>query len=349
MWVVQELALAREVELRWQSITMTWVALRSFIASVLESDKSDVLAKAVSSAFESNEWLVKPLPIQDFFKPNDDQNELIDLVVRYENHACSISSDHVFGLLGLAEGGQDFRVDYVDTPTALIAKIILAARRGPTNEQLEVLRRLLLGNFTAPYRFDVCELDILSQKVDGEDVRFCSSCLRITSQSHGHWLHAAMLTVEPLKSFIIFKKPLNILQAASKMNSNALRQASSKVSAIAISGPQTPDNPQPELHLFQVPSTPGRIRLVGDIRDGKDIRHVVLEDNWLALAVVLMLVKAATSHLEYSNCELARKSFEDLFNRKCQEYIKLQNTDSELGRKPGNRTIRTHLGINTLT
>ena len=147
LWIVQELALARHVELLWEGQVIPWHTLYRALSRLIQLSQSCTIPEEIpyfASVYSTNldkamHKISIDFPIFDFLQPShSDEREgsnsnrlaggnlarsipspnptiqskpLQQLVKQYRNHYCSIPHDHVYALLAMADDAQYLRVE----------------------------------------------------------------------------------------------------------------------------------------------------------------------------------------------------------------------------------------------
>jgi Heterokaryon incompatibility protein (HET) len=140
LWIVQEIRLASDKEFWWEGQTIgsqrleiiataidarfeqdlptlnqaLWTNLCATTESAKQKGAKATLLDHMSSAGEDG---------RRYFASADETPDLADLVSKHKDFDCSIPLDRVFAFLGLAKGGDQFKVQYDLLPTELLARI----------------------------------------------------------------------------------------------------------------------------------------------------------------------------------------------------------------------------------
>jgi Heterokaryon incompatibility protein (HET) len=140
VWIVQELRLSGVKEFWWEGQIISSQRLE-LIATVINARfKQDLPALSRSlwwdlcATGESAKQNGDKATLLDhmsaagedgrrYFVKTDETSDLADLVAKHKNFDCSITFDRVFAFLGLVKGGDQFKVQYDERPTDLLARI----------------------------------------------------------------------------------------------------------------------------------------------------------------------------------------------------------------------------------
>jgi Heterokaryon incompatibility protein (HET) len=140
VWIVQEIRLSRDKEFWWEGQTISsqrleiiataidarfeqdlptlnqalWTNLCATTESAKQKGARATLLDHMSSAGEDG---------RRYFANADETPDLADLVFKHKDFDCSIPLDRVFAFLGLAKGGDQFKVQYDLLPAELLARI----------------------------------------------------------------------------------------------------------------------------------------------------------------------------------------------------------------------------------
>lgn len=148
LWIVQELELHSEaVSIWWHGHEISWTQLKSFATKTFgnppgRSDGSSSKADQTRTILSN-----QSLPFFDFCV--DDKKakivslRLIDIVLQYANHVCSVGHDRVFGLLAFTPHARDFGVMYEESKLSLMARVMYSSTHLPTLTESQRLGEVL--------------------------------------------------------------------------------------------------------------------------------------------------------------------------------------------------------------
>lgn len=132
-WIIQELYLARNIELLYQSFTIEWEAFWQGYDRIIhmnlgkfvwqEAWQSAITSKAVHHR-AVRQCLIGEQTKEHIgsLKPYNVRNDLPQLLDQYADTQCGDLRDKIYALLALARGGDSFAVEYRETPAALASR-----------------------------------------------------------------------------------------------------------------------------------------------------------------------------------------------------------------------------------
>lgn len=159
LWVVQELRFARRAEFYWNGQCIEWKALQTFVNSILNSSSSGTkIMAALLAELLNGPWNIKDLAFFDFFRYETRPSErsgnnlvrcthkkprLLELVLQFRLHKCSLSHDRVYALLSLSDDAHAIVPDYAESRVSLLARSLATANEFPAAEITECVGKLL--------------------------------------------------------------------------------------------------------------------------------------------------------------------------------------------------------------
>lgn len=120
MWIVQEVSIAKNIVLIYQDSSVEWGI---FWATLRDGGMFEYLRdeerQATTATFLQSHLRTR---VRCWHPDKIYKVDIAILLARYARSQCSDRKDRIFGLLSLVEGGDDFPVDYADSPHEVAVK-----------------------------------------------------------------------------------------------------------------------------------------------------------------------------------------------------------------------------------
>lgn len=159
LWIVQELQFAQEVEIHWACQTIDWIRLKSTAYVIMHgSVQGSDYIRLMANRLRKGPWQIHGSPflglLEDVPKHNSpmthalqsqlkDPATLLNLVLHFRNHSCSMYHDRIYALVALAVNGSDFVADYSESRVSLLARLLSTENGNHDLEVTESIGRML--------------------------------------------------------------------------------------------------------------------------------------------------------------------------------------------------------------
>lgn len=188
LWIVQELQLGQKIEIHWEGHVLSGERL----AYVLDTDileRTGVLQNARIQEPDEVYTLQSLLKRRDTLLLGQTHGvDLFTLVVKYGHLLGSLRQDRVYALLALAEDGATFKVDYTESHTTLLARLLHHCNNPPQwNDMMEVAHSLGIESEKAEFEIlGLCkDSSAVSQSRAKYNYERCRHCFQ--QRGNGHY------------------------------------------------------------------------------------------------------------------------------------------------------------------
>lgn len=120
LWIVQEICVAREISILTQKSTLSWGAFMDMAST--RAPESAYIRRQLHDGPANSVIALRNWRRNAFGQPR--KSSMAELLKAFADQECHDPRDRVFGLLGLAEGGDAYTIDYFDSPTAVLHKTL---------------------------------------------------------------------------------------------------------------------------------------------------------------------------------------------------------------------------------
>ncbi|KAJ9617179.1 hypothetical protein H2200_000900 [Cladophialophora chaetospira] len=157
LWIVQELNLAREALLYWQGQVISFHSLRRTLSHLFYPPKPGIHPLRAAISQSSREWDFQGLAIHSFLSEPDTErldwspdgrgfkDDLLDLVLKYKRHRCSLLHDRVYALRAMASDGHLLEPSYEKGAVKLLWSVLSVKAKGVNFPDLAHTKAL--GNY----------------------------------------------------------------------------------------------------------------------------------------------------------------------------------------------------------
>lgn len=128
MWVVQEIALAKRVQILCRDAIYEWSEVREFLASAIADRREHESAK--HHRFWSDIQFLETLAFSRHLEVTESA-PLGELAPKFAFQDCKVPHDHVFSLISIASDGGDFVPDYAESRISLLLRVLTFCKYAP--------------------------------------------------------------------------------------------------------------------------------------------------------------------------------------------------------------------------
>jgi len=153
MWVVQEVALARRVQILCRNALYEWSEVRSFLTSAIADSREHESTR--DHPFWGDIRFLETLAFSRHLEVTA-STSLGEMAPKFAFQDCRVPHDHVFALLSMASDGADFEPDYAESRVSLLLRVLTFCKFEPNrNHTAKLSFALRLDPYKEGVRIDM--------------------------------------------------------------------------------------------------------------------------------------------------------------------------------------------------